>query len=842
MGMASPGGLSSGTVRGVVEMDISQLIAAANHARQLGQAFERALNGVNAPAQRAQNSINSLGQDMLRLAGIASTVAFARQFAQFAIQADATATAYRRQSIAAVELAGSQGKLNDLLDEYAKVTGNQIDKAQSLADVTKLQAIGFADTTAELNEFVSSARGASLALGKSQEYIIGQLQLAIANQSKLRLDQIGLGVEEVETRIKALRAANGQLTTSMAYQNAVLGLLKEKFGALTNSLEAQATGAEKASKAWKDLKLEFGESLGPAVGGIMEYVSQLLGEARQSISGIAADLRYINSLMPDWATMPQAATPLTPTRYRGLEEGVLATRVSSGQQRADYLSNNIAALRASGGNAAEIAKQETELKAVNQELAMFRAQLMRITLLAGDYSKAGTSGLDLGALNRLVPNRGTATGPSFNDTQTDAIRQWATSVQAIERDAATQRLDATRQYESQRAETISDYGRTVVREEQDFARSRARALADYARQIADAREESAQREADAARDLARAIANVREEAGKREAKWQSDYSEKIAEMRADSNERLADLEADYAKARERAELDHRDRLLSAAARLDAVGVFEEQRNFARQQKDAQDNYEDQRSEIKKALAEQLADALEAQQERLEEARAGDAERLQDMQAAFEEQRAEARAADADRLRDMQEDFERRLAREDEDRQIQNQRRAEDHAAQMAQMANAQAERMAQIDEQTAREKKALEEQFLEELEAEGLHNAQWLKIQAERQRQSLKSFDLWWEEINKRFAIQGPKTRADTPPIAFPDSFAAGGWVQRSGMAMVHAGEYVANRQTAAAMAGGMARNITVGDIYVTPLPGMDTDALAVAVRRELMAALEEAA
>jgi len=197
MGMASPGGLSSGTVRGTVEMDISQLIAAANHARQLGQAFERALNGVNAPAQRAQNSINSLGQDMLRLAGIAGGVAFARQFAQFAIQADATATAYRRQSIAAVELAGSQGKLNDLLDEYAAVTGNQIDKAQSLADVTKLQAIGFADTTAELNEFVSSARGASLALGKSQEYIIGQLQLAIANQSKLRLDQIGLGVEEV---------------------------------------------------------------------------------------------------------------------------------------------------------------------------------------------------------------------------------------------------------------------------------------------------------------------------------------------------------------------------------------------------------------------------------------------------------------------------------------------------------------------------------------------------------------------------------------------------------------------------------------------------------------------
>lgn len=781
MGMASPGGLSAGVARGVVEMDISQLIAAANHARQLGMAFERALNGVNAPAQRAQNSINSLGQDMLRLAGIASGVAFARQFAQFAIQADATATAYRRQSIAAVELAGSQGKLNDLLDEYAKVTGNQIDKAQSLADVTKLQAIGFADTTAELNEFVSSARGASLALGKSQEYIIGQLQLAIANQSKLRLDQIGLGVEEVETRIKALRAANGQLTTSMAYQNAVLGLLNEKYGVLTTSTAAQATGAERAAKAWKDLSLSFGNLVGPSVDQVSSKLAALFNLISSGFDRSSAAIQDFGKWL-QWL-------------------GTVTLPESVRTQGRDFM--------ASMG-----------------------------------YSLAPTAPRTIGGPSRSERNRPVAGmgGPSFNDTQTDAIRQWATSVQAIERDAATQRLDATRQYESQRAETISDYGKSIAREEADFAKSRARSLADYAKQVADAREDAARREVDAARDYARAVANIHEDAGKRDAKWQSDYSERIAELRADSNERLIELDADYAKARERAELDHRDRLMGAAARLDAVGVFEEQRNYARQQKDAADNHDEQRTKIQKALDEQLADALKAQQERLEESRAADAERLQDMQAAFEEQRAEARAADADRLRDMQEDFERRLAQEDEDRQIQNQRRAEDHAAQMAQMATAQAERMAQIDEQVAREKKSLEEKFLTELEAEGLHNKNWLTVQDLRQKESLKLFDEFWKELNKRWAIQGPKTEAQTPAPAFPSSFAAGGWVQRSGMAMVHQGEWVANRQTAAAMAGGMIRNISIGDIYVQALPGMSEDALVVAVRRELMAALEEAA
>lgn len=844
MAQGMTGSAALGVASARISIDTSDLARMNAVTAQAGQAAARNLGVIDGAAKRASQGVSGLTSSlggMLGAFGIATAgAALVAQLARLALQSDATATAYRRQNVAALDLAGSQGQLTALLNEYAKATGNQIDKAQALADVTRLQAIGFADSAAELNEFVTAARGAALALGSSQEYIIGQVQLAIANQSTMRLDQIGLGVVETETRIKALKAANGNLTNSMAYQNAVLGLLTEKYGKLATSLEAQATGAEKAAKAWKDLKLEFGESLGPAVGGVMEYISKLLDEARQSISGIATDLRYINSLMPDWAAMPQATAPLTPTRYRGLEEGVLAGRVDRGQQRSAFLSNNIANLRADGGSPAEIAKQEAELKAVNRELAMFRAQLMRISLVAGDFSRAGTSGLDLGALPQ-APRRGAASGPSYTDNQTKAIQQWSLDVQAIEREAGTARVAATRQYEQQRAETIADYGRQVVREEADFARNRTRAIADYAKAVADAQADAAESEADAARDYARAVANIHEDAGKRDAKWQRDYNERIAELRSDGNARLVELEADYAKNRERAELDHRDRLLSAAARLDAVGVFEEQRNYARQQKDAEDNYSEQRTKIQKALDEQVADALESHQERLQDSREADAERLADLQQSFEEQRAETRADAAQRLKEMQEDFDERLAQEDADRAVANARRAEDHAAQLAQMATAQAERMAQIDEQVAKEKKALEEQFLAELEAEGLHNEQWLKLQNERQKASLEAFEKFWKEIEKKFAIQGPPTKEDAGS-AWPESFADGGLVRRSGMALVHAGEVVLNSGQQRAMAGGMARNISIGDINVYGSPGMSTDGLAAAVRRELMAALEEAA
>jgi hypothetical protein len=820
MGMASPGGLSAGTVTGRVEMDISQLIAAANHAKQLGVAFERALNGVNAPAQRAQTSINSLGRDIANLAGIASGVALARQFAQFAVQADATATAYRRQSVAALDLAGSQSKLTALIETYNQATGNQIGQAQALADVTQLQAIGFADTTAELNEFVVAARGSSLALGKSQEYIIGQLQLAIANQSKMRLDQLGLGVGEVDERIQSLKAANSSLSTEMAYQNAVLGLLTEKYGKLAGSLEAQATGAENAARAWADLRLQFGLDFGPAVGGVMEYVAKLLDEARQSISGIARDLEYLKSLLPDMGfDAPQSAAA---PRYRTLEEGALSGQISRRQSQADFLRSNIAGLRSSGGSATEIARQEAQLKAVNQELGQFGA---RLALVSGAVARTAGANNFAQGFAQFAARPATATGPAYTPDQTDLIRQWATDVQAIEREAGMARVSATRQYEQQRSEAIADYGRTVVREEQDFARNRLRAVQDYAAAVADAQADAAKREADAIEEQSKAIARVRRDAGRRDADWTADYNERIVELRADSNERLIELDANYARERERAELGHRDRLLSAAANLDAAGVFAEKRAYARQQQEAEENHDEQRGKLGKALQEQLDDALAAHQERLADARAADRERLQDMQQAFEEQREAGRQADRERLADMQEAFDQQLAREDEDRAIQNARRDEDHAAQLAQMATAQAERMAQLDAQAANEKKALDEKFTAELSAAGLHNENWKKIQDLRQAESLRSFDLWWQEINKKFAMQGPLPESQAP---------ATGWVT----------DFVGGRSRLVESAGGGSnRSVTVaaGAIVINASAGQNEVEIGVEVRRQLEMILEEA-
>lgn len=182
------------------------------------------------------------------------------------------ATAYDRQRVAAERLAGSQAQLNALLDAYNRASGGAIDNVTSLENVTRLQATGFAKSASQVERFIRGARGASIALGKPQDYIIQETQLAISNTSVKRLDQIGLGIEEVSDRTEDLREANKGLTREMAFAEAVMSLMNEKYGTLTTSIEGQATGLEKLQKAWKDLRLAMGQqvqgSVNVVAGGI----------------------------------------------------------------------------------------------------------------------------------------------------------------------------------------------------------------------------------------------------------------------------------------------------------------------------------------------------------------------------------------------------------------------------------------------------------------------------------------------------------------------------------------------------------------------------------------------
>lgn len=369
-----------------------------------------------------------------------------------------------------------------------------------------------------------------------------------------------------------------------------------------------------------------------------------------------------------------------------------------------------------------------------------------------------------------------------------AIQQWAQSAARIEREAAAARLDAQRQYEQQRAQTVAQYNQNALREEADFQRGRARQLANYQREIA----------------------NVQAAAAKREAAWQADYNERVADLRADGNDRLQAIERTYQRDRERRERDHRDRLLDAAARLDAVAVANEQRRYSREQQDAQTAFQEQQAQIRTDLAERLAQEQEALKSRLAAAREADAERLAEMQRAFAEQ----------------------LAQEDLERAIQQERRAEDFAQQLAQMDSAHSERLAQIAEQAAQEKAALNESFVAQLNDLGIYNQAWRTQQAKAQEESLKLFQAFWKGFNEQFprASQGPQAPYPGNLGQFPTSFADFGFGGSAPATRAGAGGSVSSRSV----------TIAEGAIQIYPSAGMDEEEIGRQVERRMARLLEE--
>jgi hypothetical protein len=273
--------------------------------------------------------------------------------------------------------------------------------------------------------------------------------------------------------------------------------------------------------------------------------------------------------------------------------------------------------------------------------------------------------------------------------------------------------------------------------------------------------------------------------------------------------------------------------MDAAARLDAAGVVQEQRRYATETRDRDDAYRDQRNDIEEQLAERIAQETEAHQERLEA----------------------ARKADEDRIIELQDNLAEQQRLEDEDRAIRLSRMAED-----------QQQRLAQMDAAAARERAALDATLTAELAKQGDYYAKLLVAQSKHQTESQRLFDEWWEGIKAAFRGAPAGAGGGTgginrgSPIA-PQPFAEGGPVNRTGLALIHAGEYVLNPQTTAAlqaMLGGFSqsglvgalrglggnRSITVaeGAVQVFGAPGQSEERLGQIVRAEMIAALQAAA
>lgn len=675
------GGQNLGAASGRLTIDTSDLSNVEARAQGVAANVERSFGRINAAASQTQASIRQLAGAF----GVGLGVA---QVTRFALAGERLATSYLRQSVAAVDLAGSQEKLNELLEAYERATGGAIDRATALADVTSLLSQGFADNAEELEKFLIGVRGASVAMGRSQEFIITRLQLELLNQTGQRLNEIGLSMGAVRARAEELRETNRGLTREQAYQQAVLGELADRYGAVAQSNEAAATGTEELNKTLRDLRLEFGLLTRGPINTAALAMTNWLRNARRDL-GFVTDA--VNTLGNAIRSLPQIP-------------GILGEAAAGGV--------TVTVVPFAGGG------------------------------IVGGFGGGGGGG---GFTNRNLAAR-------FSPEQEALITEWEERRREIEADYQEQRLDATRQFEEQRTSTIRQYEKTIAREAEDFARQRLRAEQQFADQIADIRADAMRREAQQIAELERRIGNLRADATERIADWEEDHAERIAELRTEGNRRLVELEEDFQRERVRAAEQHRETLLGAAARLDAAAVLAEQRRFAQSEREAREDHTRRMARERENLDERIRQEQEAHEERVREEQESLEKRIRQEREAHERRIQEAREADERRIADMRADFEERKRIEDEDYAIRLARMQQDHEDQLAEMNRQQVLRLQQIREHAEDERTQLDTEFRKHLVALGIHIDAWIDENDRLTDAAIENFDRWFRHMELRAA------------------------------------------------------------------------------------------
>lgn len=679
------------------------------------------------------------------------------------------ATAYDRMEVSARKLAGSQAELNRLLEAYQEASGQAASQVTALENVVRLQATGFAESAEMVERFVRGARGASLALGKPQDFIIQETQLAVSNTSFKRLDQIGLGIGEVRDRMEELRKSNKDLNREMAFQEAVIGLLNEKYGVLSDSAEGQKTGLEEMGKAFSDVGLVIGQAFQGPVNAAAKGIAFFLNAYKDAMTQA---LRLTSELHDAWIEFSRDLPGALPNILPG---GNLTSRERQTLGSRTSITRPIREERIVGRNLDEdqlaatmewsAARQRIERETSASLLSEHRSYVREYRQVQEDFQTSLIREEE--DFNRARARQAASTARQIAEVHEEAAKR----EERAAKDLAKSLGDLDRDFQRQQAIQERDLNRSIEQNRVDHAERVRELEEDYSLRIEESREDSLQRLAD----------------------MQTEHDERVAEAREDSTKRLTEMNEDFNKSQEQALKQHNRTVAEAAAALDARAVFFEERRFKEEQEEARKAHEEAIAEEQKRLAEFEAEAnkdhqkaitkeQERQTEFEEEANAAHQKQLEreakqlaaresqereaaqqrtadalealeqqrtDLLAAFEQRKEDAAQADADRLEDINEAIALQQTAEDEDRRIRLERLASDHTKQLAEMTSVHNERIQQIKDHAKLERDQLDTEFQATLAQLGLETDAYATEYEELKNIAIKHFDEFMIHVSK---------------------------------------------------------------------------------------------
>ena len=244
--------------------------------------LQKGLSDADRQLKKTKQETESFGQSLAKTALWLTGLGVA---AKGAFELTRTAAYAQRAENSFTALSGSAEQAKTNLELLREVTRNTKTDFELMQGAASLMALGLAEDATQLGSIMKNVESLGSRFGGTMQIF----QLMMSNQSLMRIDSFGIGVEEATKRIDEFKKAG--MSAETAFKTAILELMEEKYTSLGGAVEDSALKFEQLTANFGNLKIAAGELLLPLGELAVLTFGTLTTNIRDSIPAIERAIR-----------------------------------------------------------------------------------------------------------------------------------------------------------------------------------------------------------------------------------------------------------------------------------------------------------------------------------------------------------------------------------------------------------------------------------------------------------------------------------------------------------------------------------------------------------------------